>query len=417
MVRPGITKVVLLGTLISACELTEVTVPPGESVVVVHSVLSVGQPTQFVILERSLTGVESNLVFAGLVPPAPAGEGTPIEGATVSLTHTDPRGCATPTVPLVEQPAVDVGFGPLPSGTYVTTDLCPLEPGDRIELLVQTVRGDVVTGSTIVPGARSVTVRMGGGAPTTTLRRRTDSLHIDVDPIAARALALEVGRDRSRTPNVFFGSVLTLATDTMGVTLAGDLITFDDDDDGEAVFKPGRYYTLSVAVTDTNYFDFVRSFSDPLTGRGFINHIDGGVGVFGSVLTSHHDIRVVDVQVDPREGRYDITGTFNGVSVAAVLDVYLAPLNESGAFSAFVDGTWVDGPVATSAVGWYQFNSQLPGSVGDYFSAEFLVVGADTVTYRMEGTPVLSGGAFALAVNAMVGPVVVATDTLSAIKR
>ena len=100
-----------------------------------------------------------------------------------------------------------------------------------------------------------------------------------------------------------------------------------------------------------------------------------------------------------------------------MLDVYLAPLNESGAFSAFVDGTWVDGPVATSAVGWYQFNSQLPGSVGDYFSAEFLVVGADTVTYRMEGTPVLSGGAFALAVNAMVGPVVVATDTLSAIKR
>ena len=67
------TKIVLLGALVSACELTEVTVPPGESVVVVHAVLSVGQPTQFVILERSLTGVETNLVHAGLVPPAPAG--------------------------------------------------------------------------------------------------------------------------------------------------------------------------------------------------------------------------------------------------------------------------------------------------------------------------------------------------------
>ncbi len=416
MVRRGFAKIVFLGTALTACELTKVTVPSGESVVVVHSVLSVGQTTQFVILERSLTGGVNNLVSAGLVPPAPAGAGTPIEGATVTLTHTDPRGCATPTVQLVERPIVDLGFGPLPSGTYVTTDLCTLEPGDRIDLRVQTVQGDVVTGSTIVPGARSVAVRVGEGITNTTLRRRTDSLRIDVDPIAARALALEVGRDPSRTPNPSFGNVLTLATDTMGVTLAGDLITFDNDDDGEAVFKPGRYYTLSVAVTDTNYFDFVRSFSDPLTGRGFINHLDGGVGVFGSVLTSNHDIGVIDEQRDPREGQYNISGTFNGISVDMMLDVYLAPFSEFGFFSAFVGGTWVDGAVATSADGSYTFHSSVVGgSLGGHFSAQFLVVGADTVTYRMEGTPTAPTRPFDVVVREVVGSETVAIDTLSAV--
>ncbi len=413
MVKRGFAKIVFLGTALTACELTEVTVPSGESVVVVHSVLSVGQTTQFVILERSLTGGVNNLVSAGLVPPAPAGAGTPIEGATVTLTHTDPRGCATPTVQLAERPSVDLGFGPLPSGTYVTNDLCPLEPGDRIELRVQTVDGDVVTGATIVPGARSIVVRVGEGIANTTLRRRTDSLYIDVDPISARALALEVGRDRTRTPPTFFDNVLSLATDTMGVSLAGDLVTFDDDDDGEAVFKPGRYYTLSLAVTDTNYFDFVRSFSDPLTGRGFINHLDGGVGVFGSVLTSNHDIRVIDEQRDPREGQYSISGTFNGISVDLMFDVYLAPFSESGRLSAFVDGSWVDGPVATSADGWYTFNSPVVGSLTGQFSAEFVVVGADTVRYRMEGTPARPDRPFDVEVSAVLGVDTVAVDTLS----
>ncbi len=418
MVTRGFAKIVVLGTALTACELTDVTVPSGESVVVVHSVLSVGQTTQFVILERSLTGDPSGLVHTGLVPPAPAGAGTPIEGATVTLTHIDPRGCATPTVLLAEQPRVDVGFGPLPSGTYATSELCPLEPGDRIDLRVQTVEGDVVTGATIVPGARSIVVRADEVAANITLQRRTDSLHIDVDPISARALAIELGRDQSRTPSAFSNNLLSIATDTMGVVLDGAMVTFDDDDDhGHAVFQPGRYYTLSVAVTDTNYFDFVRSFSDPLTGRGFINHIDGGVGVFGSVFTNDYDVRVVDVQLDSREGEYHIGGTFNGTPVDMVLDVYLAPLSDNGRFSAFVDGTWVDGPLGTSADGSYGFNAASPGSsVGD-FSAEFLTMGfgPDSVFYRLTGTPAAPTRPFDVEVIAMVGPDVVAIDTLSAL--
>jgi hypothetical protein len=46
-------------------------------------------------------------------------------------------------------------------------------------------------------------------------------------------------------------------------------------------------------VTDTNYYDFVRSRSDPFTGRGFLNHLEGGIGVFGSVEAHTYYLRVI----------------------------------------------------------------------------------------------------------------------------
>ncbi len=104
-----------------------------------------------------------------------------------------------------------------------------------------------------------------------------------------------------------------------------------------------------------------------------------------------------------------------------VLDVYLAPLSDNGIFSAFVDGTWVDGPLATSGDGSYSLNSASPGSSVGNFSAEFLAVGAgaeagaDSVFYRLTGTPAAPTGPFDVEVIAMIGRDVVAIDTLSAV--
>jgi hypothetical protein len=426
MVRRSRCVVTVLGacTLALGCELKEITVPQGEPVVVVHAVLNVEEPTQFVILEYSLTGRDQGFLYSsGLTPPGPAGEGRPIEGATVTLTHWNPGDCPTPRVFLTEQPPVPFGDGSeggalAPSGTYVTGDLCPLAPGDRVDLRVETRAGEVVTGQTVIPGAQSIDVRTGLAAENLELHRGTDSIRIDVDPIAARALILELGRDLTRTPDVYPGSLLlgqlfTLATDTMGVVLAGDLISFDDEDDGEAVFRGGRYYTLTVAVADTNYFDFVRSFSDPLTGRGFINHLDGGIGVFGSVLTSHNDIRVIDDQDDPREGLYRVTGSFDGTPVDAVLDVYLDP-RQGNVTSAFVDGTWVDGPIATSGDGSYWFNVPGSGSVSGRFDTLFTTVSADTVFYELVGFPGQPDRPFDVIVTSIVDFVPAVVDTLTA---
>jgi hypothetical protein len=374
--------------LLGACEVDKITVPVTEPVIVVHGVISVGRETQFVILEQSLTGSSSNHFSAGLVPPAPAGEGIPITGAYVTLTYRGAGLCAEPTVVLQERPPVELdGIGTVASGTYVTDELCSLTAGDTVDLRVETPDDAVVTGTTVIPGARSIDISThgGSGGGDIVFDRTSDSIWIDVDPISGRALAFELARDPSRNPYDNLGYHYTLATDTMSVVLAGDLDSFDGEDAGVAVFMPGQYMTLAVGVADTNYYDFVRSFSNPLTGRGFINHIEGGVGVFGSVFISERSLRVVEGQEDQREGLYRISGTFDNVAVDVLFDVYLEPHRTDGRFSAFVDGVWVEGPVSTSADGRHEYTA---GAGRGYFAAYFSTVSeVGRVTYTISGSP------------------------------
>jgi hypothetical protein len=313
----GFSGTLVLCFAITACELEEVTIPAATPVVVVHSVIKVGAPTQFVILEESLTGRSSLHYSPGLVPPAPAGEGTPIEDAVVTLTYSGPGDCHQPTVQLYERPPVNLGdIGYVPSGVYSTSEFCDLTPGDSVALRVEALDGEIVRGLTVIPGARSMDIftRVERGE-SLTLEYGADSVWIEVDPIHARALDVELSRDPERAPDGYGGTYFRLATDTMSLVFAGDLQTFEDKDEGEAVFKPGSYMNLTVAVADTNYYDFVRSFSNPLNGRGFINHLEGGIGVFGSVFTTQRSITVIDRQEDEREGPYRITGSLDSGGV------------------------------------------------------------------------------------------------------
>lgn len=266
----------------AGCELTEVTVPEGEPRLIVQAVLSAREAEQFVIVERSLTGAVRVDTTADAVPP---GEPRlPIDDAVVVLTHEGPSPCATPVDTLaVRAPG---------SGLYVTGTFCPLATGDRVSLRVTAPDG-VVTGSTLIPGARTVSVRLGQDAPavegdTITLRQTADTLRIAVEGLLARAMQVEVrwlGEPDSLE--------LYIVTDSLGVAFPGDLFNPFEGDSGRAVFEPGRDYTLAVAVTDSNYYDFVRSASDPFTGRGFLNRLDGGIGVFGSVAAYRYVLRVV----------------------------------------------------------------------------------------------------------------------------
>jgi hypothetical protein len=380
-----------------ACELDEITIPQVQPVVVVHSVINVGAPTQFVILEQSLTGRSSQHYSSGPVPPSPAGEGIPIAGAYVTLTYHGTGSCEQPTVILQERPPVELGgVGIVASGTYMTSELCSLSPGERVELRVEALNGEVVRGMTVIPGVRSIDVHTRSERGVyLTVDHGADSVWIDVDPIVARALAFELARDPIRTPDGYGGTHFTLATDTMSMVFAGNLRTFEDADEGEAVFRPGSYMTLSVAVADTNYYDFVRSFSNPLTGRGFINHLDGGIGVFGSVLTSEHYLRVIDRQDDEREGLYRVSGTVDSVDADILLDLYLEPLLRDGEFSAFVDGTWVHGPVSTSADGQYRYTSAAASSGPGRFDVTFMTVSENgRAWHAISGAPSRASGPF-----------------------
>jgi hypothetical protein len=176
---------------------------------------------------------------------------------------------------------------------YVSTDFCPLEPGDRVTLTVTTPEQEVVTGATRIPGAAAVSVRLATDSATAEeqvleLDRQRDTIRIGVDGILARAMQVEA-RWREDPDSL----VLYLFTDTLGVALPGDLFNPFEGDSGKPVFEVGREYTLAVAVTDSNYYDFVRSRSDPFTGRGYLNRLDGGIGVFGSVAVSRYYLRVV----------------------------------------------------------------------------------------------------------------------------
>ena len=77
------------------------------------------------------------------------------------------------------------------------------------------------------------------------------------------------------------GSYGLFAADT-SVTLPGNVQRLDN---GEDVFERRLTHQLAVIAVDENYFDYYHRTSDLFTATGLVMHLDGGVGVFGSVVT------------------------------------------------------------------------------------------------------------------------------------
>jgi hypothetical protein len=249
---------------------------------------------------------------------------------------------------LIQQAPIDAGAQA--TGTYAGP-ICRPEPGEHLLLRVETPAGEVVTGATVVPGAsaRDVSTRdlafLAGG--TGTLDRERDTLGVGVTPISGKALQVEMRSDGNRENLAIYAF-----TDSLGIRIPGNLVNPFEGDDGESVFRAGRYYALAVALTDANYYDFLRSRSDPFTGRGFINHLTGGIGVFGSVETERYRLRVVAPMDDPKEGVYRLTGMMDSVAVDVTLELYLDDVQPEQV-SAFVYGAWWDGVVDGSGDGWF----------------------------------------------------------------
>lgn len=281
--KPVLPVLPVLSVLLASCELTEVTVAEGDRRVIVQAVLSAGVDEQFVIVEQSLTGeIPANTTEDAVPPGEPR---IPVLGATVTLVHEGPSACTAPSDTLAQRESG--------SGIYVTSTFCALEPQDRVRLTVVTPDGEIITGTTTVPGAHSVSVLLATDSASAVgqvleLDRERDTIRVGIDAILARAMQLEV-RWRDDPDEI----AVYLVSDSLGVALPGDLFNPFEGDSGEPVFEVGRAYSLTVAVTDTNYYDFVRSRSDPFTGRGFLNHLEGGIGVFGSVAAFTYYLRVV----------------------------------------------------------------------------------------------------------------------------
>ena len=158
--------------------------------------------------------------------------------------------------------------------------------------------------------------------------------------------------------------VTSLWVDSTSLTLPGTLPGLFRGGTGDPIFQGGRFYTIAVAFGDQNYFDFIRSSNGEITGTGFINHLDGGVGVFGNLVASTAILRVVAEADDPREGPFRMQGTIRGGDVDLLWEPYLSVTeNDTTDFSAFIDGEWfLPGILDESAHGFF---------VGNRMQAEF----------------------------------------------
>ena len=353
----GLTRLLLLSctaAVIAACDLAEVEIPLGEPVVVVHGVMRPDLPSgsygcQFVMLERSFIG---EIDFPWTVDGAIPNDGeppVPIDGATVRLTNLEYTvdNCGD-TTSLSQTPG-DYRLPDL-AGVYWTPPLCPgMRAGDRLELTVLTPEGISITGVTRLPGIADAYFTVAGGSlsfgtdSVTTVNRDRDTIRIHIDPIVGRLIQIDMFRvgelDMFLAPDKI--PTAQLLIDTVSVSLPGNLTDVFARGEGDDLLRAGRDYVMTVSLTDTNYYDFTRSSNNKYTGRGFINHLDGGVGVFGSLVATSTRLHVVGEFDDPRDGVYHLTGTVQDVDVDATLTAYAYRTSDSTELSAFLDGDWL----------------------------------------------------------------------------
>ena len=343
--------------VVGGCEFGEITIPGEDPIVVVQAVMRPDRPQQWILIEQTLTGVvavDSNRIeIPGDAPQLP------LRGAAVDVVNRTFPGDPCGATRFTEEAGARVT-----PGVYWSPPGCPtMRPGDTLELAVRAPDGTTVRGTTEVPGVELFTLAVAGDSvampgPDLRLNRDVDTLRATARAIVGRALQLEVRRTEAgpgTTPGFWF------VVDSLAMTVPGDLpdlfTGFREDTSGipdefPPVFAAGRRYEVTIGVADSRYFDFVRSGNIPPSGRGFINRLEGGIGVFGSMVAATSGVRVVGTIDDDREGSYHLSGVLRGIPVDVDLEMYVARAGaDSSDLSSFVEGAWVDGAIDESADG------------------------------------------------------------------
>ena len=279
----------------AACTIGEKTIAVAPSQVVVHAVLDPGATELEVLVERTLSGsvlINDHLRFDAL-DPINTGDGVPVTKAQVSISGPDGIFAGTEIRYAGKPAAYGAGRYVLPIDPVKS----PIRPGAQYTLTVRTTDGTVVTGTTVVPDAPPFTQIK--GAPPVSFNRDLDTLDLTWRAVpSARTYGLRV-----EAP---FGAFL-LFSDTTHLELSGgfrNLFTSEL----ERLFIPGFRQAYTVFAVDINYFDYYRSSNDPFTGSGIINHLQGGLGLFGSaVVIGGQTLDVTQQPVDPAlEGDYEL---------------------------------------------------------------------------------------------------------------
>ena len=277
----------VLAVFLLGCELEEVAIPRTETRVALHGVLSATATEQVMLIERTRTGLVASFDLDDPVLSAPLAE----SNALVELTT--PTGQVLQAVEDNDLPE-NKGQG---AGIYrFALDGAALVRGGTYRIRVQTSTGGVLNAETVVPEGTAEAV-----ATPVTFDRSQDTIVVQW-PASAGARSYFVRVETPYGPRSFF-------TDSTHIRLAGDLRNTDDAA-LPRVFIPGFPQQVTVSAVDSNYYDWYRTHNARLTGTGVINRIDGGIGVFGSLVRLRYlDLSVVSPQTEPVAGVYDFEGT------------------------------------------------------------------------------------------------------------
>jgi hypothetical protein len=307
--------------LLAACKFGEVTVPRGESLVVVHAVLNPSYFQQVFLVERALTG---SVTIDTMVPFDPAdpvrtGRGVPVSNARVVLSDD-----TLELVALEDRTPVN----PRGAGVYRLnlTGRTQLQPGQRYTLTVTTAEGEVVRGSTTIPSVAPAPGQIG----TFPFDRDLDTLRFDWSPVVGARTYMLFAESPYGAFNLFLDSLQVRIPGSLRNIFAQEI---------PRVFFPGFQQQVLVAAVDTNYYDYYRSRNDPFTGSGIVNHLEGGVGVVGSVVPIvRRTLSVNATQRAPIEGHY-VRGNTSQAFLGAIT-LYIESPSVNGN-PASLSGEWV----------------------------------------------------------------------------
>jgi hypothetical protein len=168
--------------------------------------------------------------------------------------------------------------------------------------------------------------------------------------------------------------------------------------DLQRVFVPGFRQDMLVAAVDSNFYDYYRTNNDPFTGAGIISRVNGGLGLFGSLVSLNSGtLTVVADQTEPIEGRFRLTtlGLSGGVPPANQVTLYVEskaarpdlPAALSGRYVTPIPNPRADGVLGQqlgSTITLALLANQLSGDTVDVFTGE---LHGDTLrgSYRKSG--------------------------------
>jgi len=324
----------LLGMTAAACELERVDIPRPEAQVSLHSVLSASAQTQVVLLERTRNGSVTMLAPPfDQADPVVSDEGIAESFATVQLTT--PSGA---TLTAVEDRFTrGDGKG---AGIYrFTLPGSTLERNAIYHLTVRTLNDELLTAETSVPS----------GSPAITAEQRAfdrakDTLIVEWQRVAgARSYFVRI--ETPFGPRAFF-------TDSTRVRLTGELRNTDLQLLPK-VFIPGFPQAVTVSAVDANYYDWYRSRNDAVTGLGLIDRVEGGYGMFGSLVRLRFEnLSVVAPQTEPTSGHYEFFGTSaeRASTPFLWLDLYVESRAARSDQSDALSGRYMERPVLGRAI-------------------------------------------------------------------